>query len=74
MCILRSMQPIVYSLLILVSVFSDCVVFYGDSFLWDCTGNTDALEILPMRKVWLQALAVLILVDSVFFSRAVHRG
>ena len=31
-------------------------------------GNTDARKILPMRKVWLQALAVLITVDSVFFA------
>jgi len=30
---LQRMQPILYSLLILVSVvFSDCVVFYGDCF------------------------------------------
>jgi len=39
MCILQSMQPIVYSLLILVSVFSDCVVFYGDWFLWELHGG-----------------------------------
>jgi len=32
-CTLQRMQSILYSLLILGSVFSDCVVFYGDNLL-----------------------------------------
>jgi len=41
-CTLRRMQPTVYSLLILGSVFSDCVVFYGDMFC--CAVNKFVLE------------------------------
>ena len=33
MCTLQRMQPTLHSLLILGSVFSDCVVFYGDSLI-----------------------------------------
>jgi len=33
MCTLQRMQPILHSLLILGSVISDCVVFYGDSLI-----------------------------------------
>ena len=30
LCTLQRMQPILYSLLLLGSVSSDCIVFYGD--------------------------------------------
>ena len=74
MCTTQRMQPI--SLLILGSVFSDCVVFYGDCFLADrsaseaqATRACVLLLFLSPRKRGIMFLPALVCLSVCLFGR-----
>ena len=69
-----SLYPVVYSLLILGLVFSDCVVFYGDSFLWELHGEYGCSGNLADEKSLAASFGCPHSRGFCFFSRAVHSG